>query len=146
MRCADRRGRSGDRLYLQPGLEHAIRTLLALLGTDGNTINGLPDDTIYPNAAGGFFYIADTGAYIVYQITANGLAAGSVYIDVGDEFGILDTTTGIVTPIFTGVSPHGADFVSFADAGVPEPSAAGLCLAGIVMVGLGLLWKSARES
>ncbi len=108
-----------------PGLGAQYEKYVALLGTNGKTISGSPDDTIYPDATGGFFYIADTGANKVYQITATGLTAGSVYVDVGNEFGILDTTTGIVTPIFTGVSPHGADFVSFAAAGVPEPGTVG---------------------
>ena len=125
-----------------PGLSNQYEKYVALLGTNGKTISGLPDDTIYPDAAGGFFYIADTGANKVYQITATGLAAGSVYIDVGNEFGILDTTTAIVTPIFTGVSPHGADFVSFAAAGVPEPGTVGFTFAGVLLMGAFLVKRS----
>ena len=68
------------------------------------------------------------------------LAPGSVYIDVGDEFGILNLSTGVVTPIFTGVSPHGADFVSFAE--VPEPSTAELALAGLFLFGASFVVKS----
>jgi hypothetical protein len=109
------------------------------LGTKGQTITGLPDDTIYPNVSGGYICIADTGANTVYKITANGLAPGSVYIDVGDEFGILNTGT-VVTPIFTGVSPHGADFVSFGQA-VPEPSTESLTFAGALLFGVLLMVK-----
>lgn len=109
------------------------------MGTNGQTISGFPDDTIYPNATGGYFFIADTGGNTVYRITATGLAPGSVYIDVGDEFGILNLSTGIVTPIFTSVSPHGADFVSFAE--VPEPTTAELTFAGILMFGALLIVK-----
>jgi hypothetical protein len=123
-----------------PGQSTQFETFLALLGTDGKTITGLPDDTIFPNATGGFFFIADTGANTVYKITANNLAPGSVYIDVGDEFGILNLSTGVVTPIFTGVSPHGADFVSFAE--VPEPSTAELALAGLFLFGALFVVKS----
>ena len=65
---------------------------------------------------------------------------GSVYIDVGDEFGILNTSTGVVTPIFTGVSPHGADFVSFGQA-VPEPSTVSLTFAGALLFGVLLMVK-----
>ena len=68
-----------------------------------------------------------------YKITANELAPGSVYIDVGDEFGILDLSTGIVTPIFTVLSPHGADFVPFAE--VPEPGSAELVVVGLLLFG-----------
>jgi hypothetical protein len=45
-----------------PGLSTQSETYIALLGTNGKTINGLPDDTIFPNATGGYFFIADTGA------------------------------------------------------------------------------------
>jgi len=61
--------------------------------------------------------MSDAGANTVYALAATGLAPGSVYIDVGNEFGSLDLTTGIVTPIFTGVSPHGVIFVA-----APEPA------------------------
>jgi len=114
-----------------PGTGSQTETFLALLGTNGLPITGKPDDTIFPNASNGHFYIADTGGNTVYRITATGLAPGSVYIDVGTEFGILDTTTGIVTPIFTGVSPHGATFVA---PPVPEPSTVSLILAGIFLL------------
>jgi hypothetical protein len=123
-----------------PGKSNQYETFVALLDTNGQTITGLPDDTIYPNASGGYFYIADTGANTVYKITANGLAPGSVYIDVGDEFGILNTSTGVVTPIFTGVSPHGADFVSFGQA-VPEPCTVSLTFAVALLFGALLMVK-----
>ncbi len=118
-----------------PGTSSQSETFISLLGTNGLPISGDPDDTIFPNASDGYFYIADTGGNTVYRITATGLAPGSVYIDVGDEFGVLDTTTGIVTPIFTGVSPHGADFVAFSQS-VPEPGTLSLILAGILLFGV----------
>jgi len=124
-----------------PGTATQAETFLSLLGTNGLAISGNPDDTIFPNAADGFFYIADTGTNTVYRIAATGLAPGSVYIDVGDEFGILDTTTGIVTTIFTGVSPHGADFVPFAQS-VAEPSTMSLTLASILLFGVLFMVKS----
>jgi hypothetical protein len=123
-----------------PGTASQTETFLSLLGANLLAITGNPDDTVFPNAANGFFYIADTGANTVYRIAATGLAPGSVYIDVGDEFGILDTTTGIVTPIFTGVSPHGADFVPLAQS-VPEPSTMSLTLASILLFGVLLIVK-----
>lgn len=119
-----------------PGATNQSESFIPLLGSNGQPITGNPDDTIYPTATAGFIYIADTGANIVYRITANGLTPGSVYVDVGDEFGSLDTSTGIVTPIFTGVSPHGGEFVTFADAGVPEPASVSLMIAGMALIGL----------
>ena len=138
-------GEAGQKIAFisNPGTASQAETFLSPLGTNGQTITGKPDDTIFPNATEGFFYIADTGANIVYRIAATGLAPGSVYIDVGDEFGILDTTTGIVTPIFTGVSPHGADFVPFAQS-VPEPSTMSLTLTGIFLFGIFVNNKTAR--
>jgi hypothetical protein len=90
-----------------PGSVNQTESFVGLLGTNGQTISGDPDDTVFPTAPNGTFYVADTGANTVYALAASGIAPGSVYIDVGDEFGELDTTTGIVTPLFTGVSPHG---------------------------------------
>jgi hypothetical protein len=111
-----------------PGTAGQSESFLSLLGTNGTSVSGNPDDTVYPTAPGGFIYLADTGANIVYRLTATGLTPGSVYVDWGNEFGSLNLTTGVVTPIFTGVSPHGAQFVSFAASGVPEP-ASSLCIA-----------------
>ncbi|MBV8810334.1 MAG: hypothetical protein JO033_16820 [Acidobacteriaceae bacterium] len=114
-----------------PGTANQTESFLSLLGTNHQAISGKPDDTIYPTAAQGFIYLADTGANIVYRITAAGLSPNSVYIDVGNEFGSLDTSTGVVTPILTGVSPHGAEFVTFAETGIPEPASLGCAAAGL---------------
>jgi hypothetical protein len=101
-----------------PGAANESITFLPLQGVG----TGLPDDPIFPTATQGLIFYADTGANTVYKVTATGLAPGSAFIDVGNEFGSLDTTTGAVTPIFTGISPHGADFVTFQAANVPEPA------------------------
>jgi hypothetical protein len=121
-----------------PGAANQSESFLQLLGTNGKTISGLPDDTIYPDASSGVFYFADTGANKVYRVVATGLGAGSVYIDVGDEFGSLDLSTGIVTPIFTGVSPHGADFTTLSLAGIPEPTTVGYSVIGTLLGVVGL--------
>ena len=119
-----------------PGAPNQTESFLPLLGTNRQAVSGNPDDTIFPTAKQGFIYMADTGANIVYRITARGLTPGSVYIDVGNEFGSLDTSTGIVKPIFTGVSPHGAEFVTFAETGVPEPASFGYAAAGLALCGV----------
>jgi hypothetical protein len=82
---------------------------------------GSPDDAIFPTAAQGTFYVADTGA--------NGLVPNtSLYADVGNAFNSVNMTSGVVTPIFTGVSPHGMDFVVT----TPEPGALSLCVIGLL--------------
>ena len=124
-----------------PGAANQSASFIGLKGPNGQPVSGNPDDTIFPTATQGFFYIADTGANTVYRISATGIAAGSVFIDVGDEFGSLDTTTGIVTPIFTGVRPHGGEFVTFADAGVPEPASFGYGAAGLTLCCLIAAWR-----
>jgi hypothetical protein len=116
-----------------PGAANQTQSFISLLGTDGQSISGKPDDTVYPTATQGFIYLADTGANTVYKLTATGLSPGSVYVDVGTEFGSLDMSTGVVTPIFTGVSPHGAQFVTFEVSGVPEPASVYFVLFGLLI-------------
>ena len=117
------------------GAASQTESFVSLLAPNRQPVSGSPDDTIYPTATHGFIYLADTGANIVYRITATGLSLSSVYVDVGHEFGSLDTSTGIVTPIFTGVSPHGGEFVTFPQAGVPEPASFGYAAAGLALCG-----------
>jgi hypothetical protein len=107
-----------------PGTASQTVTYLPLSGVG----SGVPDDTVFPNAAQGMFFYADTGANTVYEVTATGLTAGAAFIDVGNAFGSLNTTTGAVTPIFTGVSPHGVFFVA-----TPEPSQLSFVLAGLLL-------------
>ncbi len=121
-----------------PGAANQSESFVGLLGPGGQTISGLPDDTVFPNATSGTFYVADTGANTVYALAASGLAPGSVHVDVGNEFGALDTSTGIVTPIFTGVSPHGVVFMA-----TPEP--ASFLLAGSALL-LGALRSRRRPT
>ena len=121
-----------------PGAKNQTESFVALLGTNGQTITGDPDDTVFPTAANGTFYVADTGANTVYALAATGLAPGSAYIDVGNEFGELNTSTGVVTPLFTGVSPHGVFFVAS-----PEPESFVLTAGGLVLLGASLVLKRA---
>jgi hypothetical protein len=118
-----------------PGAANQSVTFLPLLGVG----TGLPDDTVFPTDTQGVIFYADTGANTVYRVFATGLVSGSTFIDAGNEFGSLNTTTGVVTPIFTGTSPHGADFVTFDAAGVPEPASTYAVLGGLlILAGVGL--------
>ncbi len=123
-----------------PGATNQTESFVALLGTNGQTISGLPDDTVFPTATSGTFYVSDTGANTVYALAATGLTPGSVYIDVGNEFGELNTSTGIVTPLFTGVSPHGVVFVAS-----PEPASFFLA-GGALLMGAAFVLKRARNT
>jgi hypothetical protein len=113
-----------------PGAGNQSVSILPLLGIGA----GKPDDTIFATDTAGLIIYADTGANKVYKVVAKDLAPGSVFIDVGNEFGSLDTGTGVVTPIFTGISPHGADFVTFQAAGVPEPASLFTLLGGLLFL------------
>jgi hypothetical protein len=110
-----------------PGGPNQTESFVNLLGTNGQPILGFPDDTVFPTVRSGVFYVADTGANKVYALSATGLVPGSVFIDVGNEFGELNTSTGVVTPLFTGVSPHGVTFVA-----TPEPTSF-LPMAGAIL-------------
>jgi hypothetical protein len=116
------------------GALNQSETLLPLQGVG----TGFPDDVIFPTATQGVIFYADTGANIVYRVIATGLTSSSTFIDVGHVFGSLDTSTGVVTPIFTGVSPHGADFVTFQAAGLPEPASALSVLGGLLVLAAGV--------
>jgi hypothetical protein len=122
-----------------PGQPGQSESFINLLGTDGKTITGFPDDTAYATAKSGYFILADTGANTVYKIYASGLTVGSVFVDVGTEFGSLDLSTGIVTPIWTGTSPHGVEFVPTPEPGTLSMFAFGVIgLAGMLRRKLGL--------
>ena len=93
------------------------------------------DDTVFPTDTQGFIFYTDTWANKVYQVVATGLLPGtSAFIDVGNEFGSLNNSTGAVTAVFTGTSPHGADFVTFQAASVPEPTSKYVVLGGLLIL------------
>jgi hypothetical protein len=110
-----------------PGTLNQSESFINLLGVDGNPVPGNVDDTAYATAKSGYFILADTGANTVYKIYANRLTVGPVFVDVGTEFGSLDLSTGIVTPISIGTSPHGLEFVP-----APEPATLVMFASGAV--------------
>ena len=108
-----------------PGSVNQSESFIQIVNNTGKL-----DDTAYITTRSGYFLMTDTGANIVYKINASGLTPGSVYVDIGNEFGILDLTTGNVTPILMGVSPHGLEFVP-----TPEPSTLASMLGGLLICG-----------
>ena len=119
-----------------PGQTNQSESFIHLLGVGA----GLPDDSAFVTAKNGYFLVADTGANVVYKIYASNLTVGSVFVNVGDEFGSLNLSTGVVTPIFTGTSPHGLAFVP-----TPEPGTMASLLSGLAMCG-GFLGGRMRRS
>jgi len=87
--------------YLTPGGPMAVET----------------DDTAFVTSSEGFLLFADKGLNEVFTLGKNGFAPGSAYTaaDGGPFVGTLDLTTGVVTPIVTGLSgPGGMVFVNTA--------------------------------
>jgi hypothetical protein len=73
------------------------------------------DDAIKPSASAGTFYLTDSGTNQVLAVHATGLNVNDYYASVGNAFGQVDPTTGDFTPLVTGSSLHGAEFVADAN-------------------------------
>lgn len=72
------------------------------------------DDTAFITSSQGFLLFADKGLNTVFMLQKNAFAPGSAYTaaDGGPFVGTLDLTTGIITPIVTGLgNPGGMVFV-----------------------------------
>jgi hypothetical protein len=72
------------------------------------------DDTAFVTSSEGFLLFADKGLNTVYKISKNAFVPGTAYTaaDGGPFVGTVDMTTGVVTPIVTGVkNPGGMMFV-----------------------------------
>ena len=84
--------------YLKSGVSTAVET----------------DDTAFVTSTEGFLLFADKGLNTVFALTRNAFAPGTAYTaaDGGPFVGALELTTGVVTPIVTGLSgPGGMVFV-----------------------------------
>jgi hypothetical protein len=72
------------------------------------------DDTAFVTSSEGFLLFADKGLNTVYKLSKNAFSPGTAYTaaDGGPFVGTLDFTTGVVTPIVTGLKgPGGMVFV-----------------------------------
>ena len=119
-----------------PGTASQTASSVKLSGANGATI-GNPDDAIYATADSGAFYVTDSSTNTVYAVTASGLVANtSLFVNVGNVFGSLDPTTGVVTPILTGTGLHGAEFVA-----APEPASLGMALVGAALLAFAVYRK-----
>jgi len=112
-----------------PGTAQQTVGYLPLSGPGGAAVGKL-DDSLFVTATSGDLYLTETSGNKVDEIELSGLAPGTLLASLGTpgELGIIDPTTGIVTPLITGLSgPHGLAFIG----DVPEP-------ASLAVLGLGL--------
>jgi hypothetical protein len=103
----------GDLIFINsPGSPNQASLLLHL--TNGTSKQITVDDTVFPTAPGGTIFVVDTKGDTVYVIKSDAYQPGGAY-SASDSDGILgkvDLSTGLVTPIVTGMqSPHGALFI-----------------------------------
>jgi hypothetical protein len=103
----------GDLIFINsPGSDNQAGLRLHL--TNGTSKQLTVDDTVFPNAPSGTILVVDTKADTVYAVKSEAFQPGGAYSS-SDSDGILgkvDLSTGLVTPVVTGMqSPHGALFV-----------------------------------
>ena len=82
--------------------------------TSGGPMSVETDDTAFVTSTEGFILFADKGLNTVYKLSRNAFSPGTAFTaaDGGPFVGTLDFTTGVVTPIVTGLKgPGGMMFV-----------------------------------
>jgi hypothetical protein len=103
--------------------QRALRVPLSYIANGAQTAVET-DDTAFATSSRGFLLFADKGLNTVFKLTKDAFAPGSAYTaaDGGPFVGTLDFTSGIITPVVTGLSgPGGMLFVDTSDHGpVPE--------------------------
>jgi hypothetical protein len=90
------------------------------------------DDTQFISSGSGELLVSSTGSNTVYAIHSNSFVPGTAFSasDSSNFVGMLNTNTGVLTPILSGLdSPHGEGFIPGASP-VSEPSSAVLMVAG----------------
>lgn len=115
-------------------------SVLPLIGPQGSTS---VDDTLFVPSTSGELLVSSTGSGTIYAIRSNSFMPGTAYSasDSSNFVGTLNTNTGILTPIVSGLdNPHGEGFIPLPDT-VPEPGSATLMAAGA----LGLLGFALRN-
>lgn len=93
--------------------QRVLRLPLSFNGPGGLT-RVETDDTAFITSSEGFLLFADKGLNTVFEIHKNAFAPGTAYTaaDGGPFVGTLDMTSGVITPIVTGLSnPGGMVFV-----------------------------------
>ncbi len=99
----------------QPGSsnQRALRVPLSYI-TPGGAMSVETDDTAFATSSEGFLLFADKDLNTVFALSKKGFAPGAAYTaaDGGPFVGTLDMTSGVITPVVTGLSnPGGMVFV-----------------------------------
>lgn len=98
-----------------PGAENQrVLHLPLTYATPAGPVSGEVDDTNFATSSEGFILFADKGLNAVYKLTTNAFAPGTAYTaaDGGPFVGTLNLSTGLITPVVTGLSnPGGLVFV-----------------------------------
>lgn len=98
-----------------PGRDDQRALRLPLSYQTGATLTSVEtDDTAFITSTQGFLIFADKGLNAVYILSRNAFVPGTAYTaaDGGPFVGTVDFTTGVITPIVTGLSdPGGMVFV-----------------------------------
>jgi hypothetical protein len=102
--------------------QRVLRLPLSYLAP-GGPVSVETDDTAFVTSSEGFILFADKGLNAVYKISKKAFAPGTAYTaaDGGPFVGTLDLTTGVITPIVTGLkNPGGMVFVDTSTPGQNE--------------------------
>ena len=128
----------GDQMLIiltQPGtpMQQALRLPLSYQGPNGPTPVET-DDTVFATSAHGYILFADKDLNTVFRITRAAFSPGQAYTaaDGGPFVGALDVTSGVITPVVTGLGdPGGMQFVATSvqaqQHGVRHPEAVRQC-------------------
>lgn len=105
--------------------ERVLRLPLSYLNV-GSPVPVEVDDTAFVTSSQGFILFADKGLNTVYTLKRNAFAPGAAYTaaDGGPFVGTLDMTSGVITPIVTGLNgPGGLVFVDTTSTEAQEAAA-----------------------
>jgi hypothetical protein len=88
------------------------QNVLELPLTDGSGNPVTVDDTVFPATSKGTIYFTDSGTNTIYALESVSFDTNVGYSSSGPSIGTVSLTTGVYTPIVTGLSSsHGATFV-----------------------------------
>jgi hypothetical protein len=129
-------------LISNPGAANQTETTIQV--TSGGVNVSSLDDVLFPTAASGIVFVTNTGGNDVLALRLSGLSPTTPIVAIGgslNELAFVDLTTGIATPLLTGLSsPHGLEFAA------PEPSTWAMMLLGFAGLGYAAYRRTRKAS